>query len=114
DIAGAAVEFDLNDDERSQLCADVEGAAGFPISRPLADALVPCYLAFQLGLWSTATPSNAATASLVDRYSKRLCDLASGTIARPTHPLGIAGESLAGGLQRRSVAVERRGLQSKP
>jgi hypothetical protein len=94
DVAGAAVEFDLHDDELSQLCADVETVSRFPVRRSLADALVPCYLAFQLGLWSTATPLNEAAASLVDRYSKRLCDLAFGTIARPTHPPGIAGESL--------------------
>lgn len=114
DITGAAVEFDLDDDERSQLCADVETAAGFPVSRNLAAALVPCYLAFQLGLWSTATPSNKATASLVDRYSRRLSDLAFGRIARPTHPLGITGESLVGVMQLRGVAVESRGLQGKP
>jgi hypothetical protein len=54
DVAGAAVEFDLNPDERARLVRAVGTHAGYEVDRALLALLEPCYLAFQLGAWSLA------------------------------------------------------------
>ena len=37
--------------------------------------LLPCYLAFQLGLWTTATPPTIETDALATKYAKKLSGL---------------------------------------
>jgi hypothetical protein len=54
DIAGAAVEFGLGEDERETLCTLVERAAGRPVERGLLAFSLPCYLAFQAGYYAMA------------------------------------------------------------
>lgn len=38
----------------------------------LISAMLPCYLAFQLGLWSTATPVRSQTQALAEAYAGKL------------------------------------------
>ncbi|RUX30761.1 hypothetical protein EOA23_11775 [Mesorhizobium sp. M2A.F.Ca.ET.042.01.1.1] len=52
DIAGARVEHDLSAAELSTLVVCIEKATS--IDRDLVDYFEPCYLAFQLGLWTIA------------------------------------------------------------
>ncbi len=49
DLAGAAVEFDLDNEERETLARRTEGASGRRIARQLIRLLEPCYIAFELG-----------------------------------------------------------------
>jgi hypothetical protein len=59
DVAGAAVELGLADDEAESLRAAVE-QAGSAVERDLVEALTPCYLAFQLGASTMASQSAGA------------------------------------------------------
>jgi len=54
DIAGAAVELDLSDQETSRLCGIVQRESGKAISPELLSFMRPCYLAFQLGAHTMA------------------------------------------------------------
>jgi hypothetical protein len=58
DVAGAAVEFDLCDDEIERICREI-GARAQPVDRPLLAALRPAYCAFQIGYWRLAAESQA-------------------------------------------------------
>jgi hypothetical protein len=54
DIAGAAVEFSLSAQDIDLLCIIVEEESGHPVSPALLSFLVPCYLAFQIGVHTMA------------------------------------------------------------
>jgi hypothetical protein len=69
DIAGTRVEYGLSDGDVTKL---VEGM-GLDIDNGHVDFFQPCYLAFQIGLWSTAAQSEngqekARLAKMADRY----------------------------------------------
>jgi len=49
DIAGAAVEFRLSDDDVRALAGLVERESGHPVFTDLLSFMTPCYLAFQFG-----------------------------------------------------------------
>jgi hypothetical protein len=54
DIAGAAVEFGLRDQDTRLLCAVVQEESSRPVSFALLSYMLPCYLAFQLGAHTMA------------------------------------------------------------
>jgi hypothetical protein len=54
DIAGAAIELDLDADEEAELRARVGRETGRPVDPDLLRLLTPCYAAFQLGAWTMA------------------------------------------------------------
>lgn len=54
DVAGAICEFELSDSERKELLRHMRKNGAAPSDPELIDGLIPCYLAFQLGIWSTA------------------------------------------------------------
>lgn len=60
DIAGAAVEFDLTDDEQAYLRRIVSRSAGIAIHPTLVADCIIYYCAFQLALWSAAPPARYA------------------------------------------------------
>nr|WP_234828056.1 hypothetical protein [Sinorhizobium fredii] len=73
DIAGATIEFDLSPDEAADLRAVVSDGCLCAVDAKLQDILELCYLAFHLGLWSSAKCGAAAEEvqrldSLVARY----------------------------------------------
>ncbi|RVD60177.1 hypothetical protein EN828_09750 [Mesorhizobium sp. M2D.F.Ca.ET.185.01.1.1] len=75
DIAGARVEYDLCAAELSNLVGCIERVTS--IDRALVDYLEPCYLAFQLGLWTIAGQSpeeqeQMRATRLVERYKAGL------------------------------------------
>lgn len=72
DIAGSIVEHGLDRHEIGILCRIVKETAAIEPDRELVSVLVPCYLAFQLGLWSTATPPSPATKTLAEFYAAKL------------------------------------------
>jgi hypothetical protein len=72
DVAGAIIEHDLTDAEAAALRERVSVAAELPIHGDLVAAMLPCYLAFQLGLWSTATPHNAGASILAASYADKI------------------------------------------
>jgi hypothetical protein len=57
DVAGATAEFSLSRTEVETLCGHIGDIAGRAVSQSLLAILIPCYLAFQLGLWSMAAQS---------------------------------------------------------
>ncbi|MDB4954410.1 MAG: hypothetical protein JWO36_1979 [Myxococcales bacterium] len=76
DLAGAAIELDLTDDEQRLLAAIVRDVSGRAVDPDLLAFFRPCYLAFQLGRHTLAIgtePSEAARLrALVDRYAYAL------------------------------------------
>lgn len=66
DVAGAAVEFDLSAEETERLRRMVGADA------QLTAFLRPCYLAFQLGLWTFAAAEDACAGRQRDLYADRL------------------------------------------
>lgn len=73
DIAGARVEYGLSDSDVTRL---VEGM-GLDVDNGHIDFFEPCYLAFQIGLWSTAAQSEnggekTRLAATADRYKLEL------------------------------------------
>jgi hypothetical protein len=66
DIAGAAVEFDLDEAETEALRAAVSAGAGREVSRQAVAAFRICYPAFQGGLWSMTGESEMAGAARVE------------------------------------------------
>jgi hypothetical protein len=54
DLAGASVEFDLSDAQLQKLVACAEAAMHRTVDRELLRYMKPCYLSFQLGLWTLA------------------------------------------------------------
>ncbi|RWL50292.1 MAG: hypothetical protein EOR60_02745 [Mesorhizobium sp.] len=78
DIAGARVEHDLSAAELSKLVICIEQATS--IDRALVDHFEPCYLAFQLGLWTIAGQSadereRMCATHIVERYKAGLVRL---------------------------------------
>lgn len=69
DIAGAAAEHELSENETTELCRLAAEQCGRPVDPDLLAVLKICYLAFQLGLWTTAAEAavGAEQARLVDR-----------------------------------------------
>jgi hypothetical protein len=57
DVAGARVEHGLSDSEVATLIDGLEAGMRHHIDAGLIDYFEPCYLAFQLGLWSMAAQS---------------------------------------------------------
>jgi hypothetical protein len=49
DIAGAAIELELSQEEISRLCGIVSQESGHPVCPDLLAFMMPCYLAFQTG-----------------------------------------------------------------
>ncbi|AZO12872.1 hypothetical protein [Mesorhizobium sp. WSM3876] len=77
DIAGARVEYQLSQSEFMRLVRGVEAEASCPVDPGLVDYLEPCYIAFQLGLWTMAEGSAAdeektRLTALVKRYEAEL------------------------------------------
>lgn len=54
DVAGAIAEFDLGEEEAAALCTAVGEVSRRKVDQGLVALLLPSYLAFQLGLWTTA------------------------------------------------------------
>src|SRR5690606_23135226 len=71
DVAGAIVEHDLTAVEARRMM-QATCAAGAGVDPELVAAMLPCYLAFQAGLWSTSP--DAAAAPLALRYRTKLAD----------------------------------------
>ncbi len=59
DIAGAAVELGLSDQETRKLCSVVQEESARPVSVALLSYMLPCYLAFQLGAHTMAADALA-------------------------------------------------------
>jgi hypothetical protein len=72
DIAGSIVEYGLVDNEITDLCRMVRATGGPEIDGEMIAAFLPCYLAFQVGLWSTAAPSCFETAAMANLYADKL------------------------------------------
>jgi len=90
DVAGAVVEHELSERETAGLIAALELHSGRPFSRALLAFLLPCYLAFQLGLWTMGAGADAAVAR---RYAAALSRLAAASrdqsvISALTNPSG--------------------------
>ncbi|RAK52806.1 hypothetical protein [Phenylobacterium deserti] len=82
DVAGAAVEFDLTDEEVQRVCAGVEAVSGFAVDPRLLAFFALCYPAFQAGLWRFAAGSAGADeqpriSAHAARYAERLTALAA-------------------------------------
>jgi hypothetical protein len=72
DIAGAAVEFALSEDEILQLTAGIQKACGYQTSGDLVAFLLPCYLAFQCDSLVLAARAASAWPAEVVRLHRRL------------------------------------------
>ncbi|MFZ5676391.1 MAG: hypothetical protein ACOZAM_25810 [Pseudomonadota bacterium] len=86
DVAGALVEYDLTGSELSML----RKALGRQSDRDeaLLAILIPCYLAFQLGLWSTAVAcpgAEQANDQTTSRYARKLSRYLENARHRPGH-----------------------------
>ena len=80
DIAGLVAEFDLTPDELAPLLRMVSAGAGRDVDPHLVEFLLPCYLAFQIGLWTDALTradgeDRQRIASLLDRYAGKAARL---------------------------------------
>ena len=100
DIAGAAVEWDLSDDEVVALAIAVEREAACAVDEELIAFARVCYLAFQLGLWTFARASAgddeeaARIGAAADRYRRALGRLLgpgcqSGMVQKRTIDAGV-------------------------
>jgi hypothetical protein len=69
DIAGSIVEYRLSAAEAGAICNAIRSAGG-NVEPHLIATMLPCYLAFQSGLWGTAT--GAAAEALARSYVHRL------------------------------------------
>jgi hypothetical protein len=69
DVAGARIEFDLDDAELERLCTAVAGVCDRPVDRELLAFFDLAYPAFQAGLWTLAGDERQ-----VARYAARLPD----------------------------------------
>ena len=78
DVAGASVEHDLAPAERDDLRRGIAAAGAPAPDAALVAWMIPCYLAFQFGLWSTAAApegTERARQSRVRRYEDGLARL---------------------------------------
>ncbi|PSJ58786.1 hypothetical protein C7I84_15025 [Mesorhizobium ephedrae] len=71
DVAGAIVEHDLTEDDIATLRHELR-RGGVEAEGAMIAAMLPCYLAFQLGLWSTAEPSTGQTKACATSYADKL------------------------------------------
>ena len=78
DVAGAAVELGLSDDERGSVTAGIERVSGIAVDGELLAFLTPCYLAFQHGAFVMAARAagdeaeHARLAGAARRYARAL------------------------------------------
>lgn len=72
DVAGAIAEHELTPKETAALVRQMR-LAGASVDAELTAAMMPCYLAFQLGMWSTASGFDADIVAC--RYARRLSHL---------------------------------------
>ncbi|MFD2648908.1 hypothetical protein ACFSX5_14050 [Devosia albogilva] len=80
DVAGFVAEFDLTADELPRLLRVVSATADRKVDPHLVDLLLPCYLAFQIGLWTDALTradgeDPQRIAALLDRYANKAARL---------------------------------------
>lgn len=61
DIAGAAIAFDLTDEEAKRLCDRIEAASGEPVLRPLLAPMRLVWLAFETGRLTLAAQAGAGS-----------------------------------------------------
>jgi hypothetical protein len=90
DLAGAAVEFRLTQDEGLEMSRAVEANTDRSIDPALLQALELCYLGFQIGLWSFAAQSNGGGDADVAREMVRHY---SGLAAAFLAPASLAGRA---------------------
>ena len=69
DVAGSIAEHDLTTAETASI-SEAARAAGAIVEPKMVAAMLPCYLAFQIGLWSTAHGPTAA--AMADNYARKL------------------------------------------
>ena len=83
DIAGASIELGLTGAAATRLVAVIERECGRLVDPALVAFLRPCYLAFQLGLWSMTAAADAAEGRRVqrqvDRYAAALEAILNGS-----------------------------------
>jgi hypothetical protein len=80
DIAGARVEFALDEGETGRLCETVAARAGAPVDAALLGLMDICYCAFQLGYWGLAHGAaeeheRPSIHAALMRYKRRLTTL---------------------------------------
>jgi hypothetical protein len=75
DVAGAIVEFDLDQDSASELIRSVEQSAAAPVDRELLDFYRIAYVAFRLGHARLGVKSAPQLEAVAQRYSRKLGDL---------------------------------------
>ncbi len=80
DVAGLMAEFDLAREDLSRLLHVVGTSAGYAVDHQLVRLLLPCYLAFQLGLWTDALAradgeDHQRIAALLDGYAGKAARL---------------------------------------
>ncbi|MDO3436621.1 hypothetical protein QWJ46_28715 [Rhizobium sp. CBN3] len=75
DVAGACVEFEFSSKERDRLANLVSREADCDLRGDVLNFFEPCYLGFQIGLWSQARVSvDGAEAERVENTIKRYLD----------------------------------------
>jgi hypothetical protein len=72
DVAGAVVEHELTGAETEALLAGFAARSGKPVNAQLLAFLLPCYLAFQLGVWTIGIGPDTP---MVRRYADKLAAL---------------------------------------
>jgi hypothetical protein len=70
DVAGSAVEQQLSTPELRALCCEMANR-GVQVDPDVLSAMVPCYLAFQMGIWSSEKLDDHK-APLASRYARKL------------------------------------------
>jgi hypothetical protein len=70
DVAGSAIEHKLSASELGALCREM-AARGVQVEPVLLSAMIPCYLAFQIGLWSSEQ-RDVSQVPLAGRYARKL------------------------------------------
>lgn len=88
DVAGAIAEYALSPTEARLLCERVAEGSARAVNGDLLSILAPCYLAFQLGLWTLAAASGdareaAAQRDCADRYKGLLAGWIDSSADRP-------------------------------
>jgi hypothetical protein len=71
DLAGGIAEHDLQADE-IVLLGELLKREGVEVDRELTSMLLPCYLVFQLGMWTTAEGAGPGNAGIAERYAQKL------------------------------------------
>jgi hypothetical protein len=86
DVAGLVAEFDLAPHEHAQLIRAVGSSGGHDVDPDLVRLLLPCYLGFQIGLWTDALgraggEDHHRIAALLDRHAERATRLLAAKVA---------------------------------